>query len=127
MLYFILLLATAGVRLSLNGTCIANYGFVDVDDIGEGDNALFCHTDKDDCCSLQPNRAGEWYYPNGNKVKIMGGSGNAEFYRDRGTQIVRLHHREGTITGRGLFRCEIPDADNKMQSAYAYIGMPILC
>ena len=97
---------------------------MDVEDIGEGDNALLCHTNKPDCCSARPNRAGEWYYPNGIDVKTMMPSKD-EFYRNRGKKFIRLNHREGTFTRRGLFQCEIPDADNKTQSVYVYIGKPI--
>ena len=45
---------------------------MDVDDIGENDTALLCHTNKTDCCRgpLDHNKAGEWYYPNGTEVEI---------------------------------------------------------
>ena len=112
--------------MSLNGSPIANNSFVNVDDIGKDDDALHCCTDKSDCCKT-PNRAGEWYYPNGSRVGIMGPPQN-EFYRDRDTQVVRLNHRQGTFTEtlRGRFRCEVPDTNNNEQSIHAYIGMHIL-
>ena len=119
------MLATGGVYLSLNGTAIANNGYVAVDDIGEGDAAaLLCHTDKVDCCTdmMRQTRAGEWYFPNGTRVGTFGGFQD-EFYRNRGTQVVRLNRRQGTFTERGLFRCEVPDSDNVTQSVYINIGM----
>ena len=125
MLHFIFLLATAGVRLSLNGICIANKSYVNIGDIGEDDKALLCHTDKSGCCRNDPNRLGEWHFPNGTLVDNKVTSGG-EFYRNRGTQVVLLHHREGSFAGtsRGRFQCEIPDASDKVQTIYVYIGMP---
>ena len=123
-------LATASVRLSLNGIDIANNSIVDIEDIGEGDEtALLCHTNKTLCCGTKPNRFGDWYYPNGAKVRIKDTVGMAtdEFYRDRGTQVVRLNHRQGNLIERGRFRCQVPESDDNdvMRSIYAYIGMPI--
>ena len=109
-----------GVYLSLREVYIANNSYVDVDDIGVDENALLCHTIKSDCCG-RPNRAGEWYFPNGITVGTRGGSQD-EFYRDRGTQVVRLNRRQGTFTDRGLFRCEVPDSWNTMQTIYVNVG-----
>jgi hypothetical protein len=111
----------SGVFLSLKGEIIANNSYVGIDDIGEDDDALLCHTNKTDCCHESYNRAGEWYFPNGMIVKIEGRSAD-EFYRDRRAQVVRLNRRQGTFTVRGLFRCEVPDANNKWQTIYVNIG-----
>ena len=111
--------------LSLNGHFIANNSYVDVDDIGEDDDALLCHTDKPDCCNpflVYGIRAGEWYYPNGSRVGIQGGYQD-EFYRNRRAQVVRLNRRQGTFTARGLFRCEVPDASGIIQTVFVNIGM----
>ena len=119
------MLATASVRLFLKGTVIANNSYVDVDDIGEGnETSLLCHTNKANCCGL-PSRKGEWYFPGGNPVGNTGKFPDRDFYRDRGPQVVRLHHRQGAQIQRGRFRCEIPDDKDVMQSIYAYIGMLI--
>ena len=97
---------------------------MDVDDIGEGNAALLCHTNKIDCCtnSMGQIRVGEWYYPNGTLVgirKIMG----IEFYRDRYTQVVRLNHRQGMFVLRGRFSCEVPDANDVNRTVFVNIGM----
>ena len=113
-----------GVSLILNGTEIANNSYVDVDDIGANENALLCHTDKHDCCREHPNRAGEWYFPNGTVVGT-GGASQDEFYRDRATQVVRLNRRQGTSTERGLFLCQVPDSNHILQIVYINIGMYI--
>ena len=97
---------------------------MDVDAIGEGDDAaLLCHTDKPDCCG-KPNKAGEWYFPNGTLVGVK--TFTREFYRNRGMQVVRLNHRQGrSFTERGLFRCEIPDSSNMTQTVYVHIGISL--
>ena len=112
--------------LSLKGQIITNNSYVYVDDIGRGDDALLCHTNKTDCCIYPPNRAGEWYYPNGTQVGILGYYYFDEFYRNRGIQVVRLnrgHYRQGIFTAKGLFRCEVPDSDNNWQFIFINIGM----
>lgn len=117
-------LFAGGVRLSLNGELIANHSYVDVDNIGEDDNALLCHTNNSECCSsYYPGqiRAGEWYYPDGTYVGIEAFYEN-EFYRNRGSQVVRLNHRQGDFTQRGLFRCELPDSTWIQRTVYVNIG-----
>ena len=109
------------VRLTLKGAPIANNSYVDVDDIGEGDNALLCHTNKEDCCGEYPNRAGEWYFTNGTMVGTEGGTQD-EFYRNRATKVVRLNHRQGTFTEKGCFLCKVPDASNTIQTVNVNIG-----
>ena len=100
---------------------------MDVDDIGEDDDALLCHTNKTNCCTNKMNqtRDGNWYYPNGTQVGIKNIS-PVEFYRDRGTQVVRLHHQVGRFVLRGRFRCEVPNVNGDMQSIYVYIGTYVM-
>ena len=111
------------VGLSLNGTIIANDSYVDVDDIGVNETGLLCHTNKTTCCGndMSQTRAGEWYYPNGSKVRTMGES-SEEFFRNRDTQVVRLNNRQGEFTQRGRFQCKIPDEAGTMQTLYVKIG-----
>ena len=125
LLMFIILFATDGVTLSLNGRAIANNSYVDVRDIGDSDdNALLCHTDKINCCRL-PNK-GEWYYPNGINVKQYWTSKTASpdnyYYRNRGPRVVRLK-RVGNPHQRGLFWCEVINQNNENQTIFVNIGM----
>ena len=77
--------------MSLNGINMFNNSHVDVSNIGEDDNALLCHTDNPSCCQT-PFQAGEWYFPNGSAVKILGWNqnyiGDNYFYRNRGERKV---------------------------------------
>ena len=112
-----------GVSLSLRGVSIANNSYVDIDYIGEHHDALLCHTNKTDCCVYKYARAGEWYFPNGTKVNILGYNPPENyFYRNRGQSVVRLNGR-GSPSQRGRFRCEVPDANNNKQNVFINIGM----
>ena len=118
-----------GVRLSLKGANITNNSFVDVDDIGENDDALLCHTNKTYCCdsesvSIPEDRAGEWYSTCNKKTKVetLGDPArNKTFYRNRGPSVVRLNRR-GSPSKRGCFQCEVPDANNVPQTIFVNIG-----
>ena len=115
-----------GVFLSLRGVAIANDGYVDVDDIGHGnDDALLCHTDKTDCCNGTMNAAGisNWYFPTGTRVEGTGNSTTppVNFYRNRGPSVVRLRRIEAP-TVRGRFYCQVPNAKDINQTIYVNIG-----
>ena len=106
--------------LSLKGAVIANDSYVDENDIGENDNALHCHTDKLDCCNQLPNRAGEWFFPNGSKVTVKGKanvSSQDYYYRNRGQTVVLLN-RVKNPPEKGRFRCEVPNAGEELQITY---------
>lgn len=87
-----------------------------VDDIGEGINALICHTSRRDCCSTVGNRYGEFYYPNGTLVGIR--DKNEPMYRNRGSQMIRLNRNSGSLSlpPLGWYRCEIPIESGEQQS-----------
>ena len=115
-----------GIRLELNGASIKNDSYVSIDDIGEGNKALLCQTNKTNCCNSSMSgqiKAGEWYFPNGNQVQIMGIDRNTDhyFYRNRGSKVVRLH-RVMDPPERGRFSCEVPDSSGKNQIIYVNIG-----
>ena len=107
------------VYLSLGGRIYtSNNSYVNVDDIGEGDDgALLCITDLLQCCrtsdipGTEPGGAlEEWYYPNGTNIPIEGDS--YDFYHNRGRSVVRLNHRNSTSARptTGLYCCVVPDA-----------------
>ena len=114
-----------GVWLTLKGAAIANNSYVDVDDIGNNDeDALLCHTNKTACCRFS-NAAGNWYFPNDGRVETtidnMRLNLTSHFSRNRGTRLVRLL-RFGAPTERGRFYCQVPDANDEIQTIYVNIG-----
>ena len=112
---------TTAVSFSLNGITYPNGSTVLRDDIGEGDSALLCTTDRDDCCNGFFSRAGEFYFPNGSQVPIQGDVGSSGYYRNRGIQLIRLNRQSnGILTGQ--FRCEIPSSVDANSVLYINIG-----
>ena len=116
-----------GVYLSLRGRIYtSNYIYVDIDNIGEGDDgALLCVTDLMHCCHGQDTPdgvgvLGKWVYPNGTDVGIQ--DSDDDFYRDRGPSVVRLNGRKNAISPTGFYCCEVPDASNSLQRVCANIG-----
>ena len=88
-----------------------------LESVGEGGDALFCVTDFHNCCRHPytgeiRNTMGNWFFPNGTRVP----SNQWDIYRTRGHMIVSLHHRRGGVNG--IYRCEIPDAMNIIQTMY---------
>ena len=121
-------LAKSGDSFPINGAIDINKigeGYPDVGVFGEG--ALVCHTDDSACCTgaLNPNGGGrgEWYLP-GETVGIPSPSDpNADFYRTRGTGVLRLNRRNKnppTTTPTGVYRCEIPTTSGLVNK---YIGV----
>lgn len=100
----------------MKGKIYFNNSALSMSEIGEGDKALYCKTDKEECCGASPNRYGQFYYPNGVQIPIA--RLQQGFYRDRGEQIIRLNRREGTTSPYGKYQCEIPNADDEMVKIY---------
>ena len=86
-----------------------------------------CHTDDSTCCRGLDNAngggRGEWYLP-GETVAIPSPNDpDADFYRSRGTSVLRLNRRNRnprTTTPTGVYRCEIPTTSGLVNK---YIGV----
>ena len=89
-----------------------------VEDIGDGVDALLCKTNLDACC--RPPYTGNWFtmenwfFPNGTRVSTSGNQW--DFYRTRGQMVVGLSRGRGEV--EGIYRCEIPDSMNIIQTIY---------
>ena len=84
------------------------------------ENILTCHTNKMGCCKFEPTGGeGEWRFPNESMVRT-GGDGD-DFYRNRGSGVVKLNWRQNARIPTGLFCCEIPRDPLRYQKAC--IGM----
>ena len=112
--------------LSLCGRIHAGNSYVDIDDIGEEDEAaLLCVTNLTQCCrgSDTPDGVGAlgvWLYPNGTEVLIQ--SRGDDFYRNRNRSVVRLNRRNDAISPTGLYCCVVPDSTFTMQRVCANVG-----
>ena len=90
-------------------------------DIGDGVDALQCTTDRAGCCTGS-GRAGEFYFPDGTPVPILGADPSIRtYYRSRNSGFVSLNRiNNGMETGQ--FRCEIPDASGTLVNLFINIG-----
>ena len=104
---------TGDVWLSLNGTTYQNNSIVALEDIGDGDDALLCRTNRTACC--RSGGIGNWYFPNGTRVRSSD-SIQWGIYRTRGQMVVRLNRRGGGEDG--IYHCVIPDSMNVTQTIY---------
>ena len=75
------------------------------------------------CCRHQ-YVAGEWFFPNGLMVKMMGSSFIRNRGRDGGTSdgTVNLNRLGDAMFPTGLFCCVVPDATDITQTLCARIG-----
>ena len=106
---------SVGVYFEVNGKTYHNNSVLNILEFGEGDNALLCKTNMETCCQ-NPNRRGQFYYPNGERVpNKRRGEG---FYRNRDVSMIRLHRKENINSPTGTFRCEIPDTSGERKNIY---------
>ena len=111
----------AGVYFELNGKMFTNNSVISIDTIGQDDEALLCKTDKEECCIKKSDRVGEFYYPNGVQVPIN--KARQGFYRNRGSQLIRLNRRPGIMSPTGSYRCEIPDKNGATQNIFVNLAL----
>ena len=117
----------AGVYLSLRGVVYANNSAIQITEIGEtnttSNTGLQCITDKMPCCLTEPDRFGEWFFPD--RVTTVPAQGGATtFYRNRGDDgTVNLNRLDANVfMPTGLFCCVVPDAAGDTQHLCANIG-----
>ena len=108
--------------LSFMGQTLANHSWVDISQVGTGNNTVQCHTDLSTCCSgQQGSHRGDWYFPNGDRLPLPGGG---DIVESRLAQRVDLRRNHGTEP-TGIYRCDIEtDAvhDNDMRET-VYVGL----
>ena len=76
-------------------------------DIGDGSNALFCLTNRTQCCTTEAGlNKGGWQFPNTTFVSLDDTS--LDFYRIRGYSSVLLNRMSDAAVPTGIFTCRIP-------------------
>ena len=73
-----------------------------------------CHTDLMTCCNSTNIHQGDWYFPNGERVKLK--EDGVNIYKKRGNKQVSIHHRNDAIIPSGIFRCDIPTSNTENDS-----------
>ena len=107
-------------HISFDGTILTNHSYVDLSLVNENNRNVSCHTDLATCCSsTQGTYRGDWYFPNGERLKFKDCS-NCKIYEERDAQRVELRHRSnGNMSG--VYRCETPT--NTIEKGYVYVGL----
>ena len=110
---------TAGLGFNLKGELYSNNSIVNITDIGNGTNALYCFTNRSGCCRKRDGDAnGEWFFPDRSVVEGNGRVSTLDFSRNREPSAVLLNQRNNAMGPIGLYRCEVLDARNVNQSIY---------
>ena len=113
-----------GLGFVLNGVSYPNGSTVSKTDIGEGAAALQCTTDSNTCCtnSIGETRSGDFYFPNGTQVPVVGDATSA-YYRLRHSMSISLNRWSDIPTQlTGQFRCRIPGASGTTVNLFINIG-----
>ena len=118
-LFVLLLSPPPDLHFKLRGVIYPNNTAIMVDDIGQGDtDGLLCVTGNTACCSN--SRQGEFKFPDGSIVPTS--NAGQDFFRNRGSQLIRLNRRNGATSPLGKYSCEIPNARGVSQSIFLDVG-----
>ena len=72
-------------------------------DIGEESDALFCLTDRGQCCTDIADGEG-WIFPDNTSVNV---DMSSDFYLARGLSYLRLNRMSSVTAPTGIFTCSI--------------------
>ena len=104
----------------MKGVLYPNNSIVNIANVGINENGLYCVTNKQQCCrSSDGGASGEWYLPG--QASAIPGSGAQlidNFKKKRGPSTVLLNRRNNAMSPIGLYRCEVVDVTNVLQSVY---------
>ena len=97
--------------------------------IGEGESALFCSTDRSDCCDNESDIHGNWFLPNGSKILATNNTHFDAVYVIRGNQTVGLNRdrvnnnnvNNSLELSTGVYHCEMMDKNNITH--HLYVGI----
>ena len=107
-------------RLESGGGTLTNNSYIYFASISDGDRALKCVTDNENCCN--DSDAGNWRDERG--IAVHQGADEATcLYVTRGQGVVSLNRKSDCIPRTsGLWGCDIPDSGGVMQRFYMYIS-----
>ena len=102
----------AGVAFFFKGRVISENDDVFLDEIGEGSNALYCLTNKTQCCSTEAGaNRGRWMRPDGSNIL----NDAITIYVSRGFSSLLLNRRNSTGVPTGVYTCVIPDGQDDLR------------
>ena len=101
----------------LNGEHKLNNSVIVWSEIGEGVGSLFCLTNNTDCCEAASD-SGNWVDTDNNTITDNITNG---VYQEHRKISILLQQQKMDSNLEGIFRCDIVDANNKMQRLYVGI------
>ena len=108
------------IWFSNDGRFFSNNSYIYYANISHGDKALKCVTDYHNCCTNSSDV--NWNDETGTVV-YEGPDDTSCLYITRGYQEISLNHKSNCIPDTsGLWRCDIADYNNEIQSFYIYIS-----
>ena len=108
------------LQFESNGRNLINNSYIYYANIFNGTGALKCVTDSVNCCNDSDD--GNWRDARGRPVH-QGADGATCLYVTRGQGVVSLNRKSDCIPDMsGLWRCDIPDSNEVVQSLYIYIS-----
>ena len=103
-----------------NGRVLINNSYIYYENIIAGEGALKCVTDSVNCCN--DSDVGNWRDERGRAVYQEEDEATC-LYVTRGQGVISLNRKSDCIPDTsGLWRCDIPDSSDVMQSLYIYIS-----
>ena len=110
---------TSGVKLEHGSNETSNNTLVTMDNT---ELALFCSTDREDCCTDELSISGNWFLPNGSNIITLGiNIQSLSIALNLGNQTVGLNIFNNPDLPSGIYHCEMMDRDNIAHHLYAGI------
>ena len=107
-------------QLQWGKTSLANNSYIYYTNISDGNGALKCKTDNHNCCNNSDN--GTWIDDRGTAVH-QGADGATCLYVTREQGVASLNRKSNcTPDTSGLWRCDIPNSSEVVQSLYIYVS-----
>ena len=114
--------------VSFMGTNLTNHSYMDLNQVGNtegGSDSVQCHTDLSTCCSsTQGDDRGDWYFPNGDRLRFA--HGPHDIYEYPRAQRVDVNRRNNGDTS-GLYRCTIEtiavSGNDSSAGEVVYVGL----
>ena len=107
-------------RFEHGSRVLTNNSYIYYANISDGDRALKCVVDSNNCCT--DSYVGNWTDGRGRAVH-QGADETTCLYVTKGHGEISLNHNNGCIPDTsGLWRCDVPDSSEVMQSIYIYIS-----
>ena len=109
--------------ISFMDQTLADHSYVDISQVGTGDDSVQCHTDLVTCCSgAQGSHRGDWYFPDGDRLPFPG---SGDIVETRLAQRIDMRRTNNANGPTGIYRCDIETNavhDNGMRET-VYVGL----